>query len=344
MSDEQLVVVVPVYHNAATLHELHARLDRMATQSDVRLRYLFVDDGSQDDSRAVLEELAAQDERVSVLPLVRNVGSFQAIRAGLDHAGDADIVAFLSADLQDPPQHLSAMIADWRRGSPVVLATRESRSDAWSVTATSSLFHRLFRTLALPRLPQGGYDFALLDRRVVDDLQRCPELHTSLTALIVWLGYPRTERPYVREARQEGRSMWTWAKRWNLAGDSFVAFSALPLRLASLAGGCCLLASLGTAVSLPFGSETTLRLVLASIFGVGGVQLLCVGVLGEYLWRALGELRQRPRYLVDEKEVLRLNGVASINEDNRRLENPSGVWTTGCHPNPGCAKRDPGLR
>ena len=304
----RLAVVVPVYHNAPSLPTLHRRLTALEDAANVQVEIIYVDDRSGDDSYAVLQSIVESDPRARVIRLARNFGSFIAIRAGLDQVADADCVAVISADLQDPPEHLTAMLDAWRRGNQVVLATRRSRADGWCTRLTSAVGHLALRRVAFADLPAGGFDFFLVDRQVAALLCRLPEQNTSLIGLVLWLGFRRAVLPYDRKRRPFGRSQWRMAAKLRYFVDSLVAFSGLPLRMASLLGILVLLLTVPAGIWLACQSTilsqpVTPWTVLMTIVGfLGGAQLLSVGILGEYLWRNLQESRQRPLYIIDHSD------------------------------------------
>lgn len=304
MSD-RLAVVVPVYFNAGTLGELHRRIDEAVSSipGAPALEFLFVDDGSGDSSRDVLRSLAASDERVGTVFLSRNFGSFTAIRAGLDHV-DADCVAIISADLQDPPELLAEMFLRWREGEETVMAVRASRSDPWASRLMSRASYSLLRKLALPELPPGGFDFVLVDRRVHHALRQVGETNTSLLGLILWVGFRQCSVPYHRGERGDGSSRWTFWKKFKYLVDSLLAFSYVPIRAMSTAGVLVALVGFSYALLLVVLKLTrgfdvpgwTGLMVVVLI--LSGFQFLALGIIGEYLWRTLDESRRRPLYLV----------------------------------------------
>ncbi len=295
-------VVVPVFHNEESLPDLTAALERAAPGPE--FEYVFVDDGSEDGSWRVLEEYAAREPRARLVKLSRNFGSFTACVAGLAHArGRAAVL--ISADLQDPPELIPAMVALWRAGHEVVLAVRAERAEGFVQRLVAGLYYRAMRRWALPDMPVGGFDFVLIDRKVVDTVVAVKEKNTTLMGLILWTGFRRATIPYARRAREKGRSMWTLRKRLKYFIDSFVSFSYFPIRLVQLLGVLFAVAGFTHAVvvivlrltnNIPIQGWTALMVV---ILVMGGVQLVTLGVLGEYLWRALDETKRRPLFIVD---------------------------------------------
>jgi glycosyltransferase involved in cell wall biosynthesis len=305
----RIAIVVPVYHNAASLADLLARLQAVASRHPRdTFRFVFVDDGSKDDSFAVLLALAKAEPRVTALKLSRNFGSNAAIFAGLAEA-DGDAVATISADLQDPPETLDAMLAHWRAGRKVVLAARESRDDPPATAFLAGLFYRLFRRYAIATMPEGGFDFFVVDRAVRDLLLGMQESNAYLMGLVLWLGFDPAIVPFRRQARDAryGKSMWGFGRKLKYFIDSFVAFSYVPIRAASLLGLLVSAAGLLYAVFIVFAyfaldlkvqGWASLMIVLLV---VSGAQLLVMGMIGEYLWRSLDETRRRPRYVLETR-------------------------------------------
>ena len=302
-----LSIVVPVYFNAMNLPDTIPQLLALESRADgLSLELVFVDDGSGDDSLAVLRSFQAQDpDRVRIVKLTRNFGSMAAILAGLTIAR-GDCVGMIAADLQDPPELFVEMLAHWRAGSKAVFAVRTDREDSASQRLFAGAYYSLIRRFALKDYPPGGFDFFLVDRQVVQDMVRISEKNTNLMSLIFWLGYRPVMLPYVRRARTKGRSRWTLSKKIKLFIDSFVAFSYVPIRFLSATG--LLVATTAFAYGayvfyawlvndIPVRGFAPVVLVLAF---TAGIQMTMLGVLGEYLWRTLDETRRRPSYVIDE--------------------------------------------
>ena len=300
-------IVVPVYHNAASLPDLLARFQALARgHADDRFEFVFVDDGSCDPSFAVLENLAGREPRMRLIKLSRNFGSNAALLAGLDQAR-GEVVAAIAADLQDPPELIGDMLDHWRRGRKVVLAARSSRDDPFLTALLARGFYALFRRFAIATMPPGGFDFFLIDRQVCDLIKGIGESNAYLMGLILWLGFNPMVLPYHRQARERkyGTSMWTLARKLKYFIDSFVAFSSMPVRAASLLGIGLSVCGLGYALwvvlmgfcySIPVPGWSSLMVI---VLVVSGAQLMMTGVLGEYLWRNLEETRRRPRFIID---------------------------------------------
>jgi len=269
------------------------------------MEFVFVDDGSGDSSMDVLRDLAQRDSRVKVIALSRNFGSNAAILAGLTYChGDCAVV--LSADLQDPPELIPEMVAEWRKGYQVVLAARRRRNDPLVTRVFSWIFNRLFRRLVFREFPENGFDFMLVDRCVIDILVKNQEKNSFIFGQTLWVGFRRSVIQYDRSNRPQGVSRWTFAKKVKYFIDAFAAFSYLPLRAASLLG--LLFATLGflyaaLIVALRLARNITISgwsSLMVVVLVTAGMQLLLTGLLGEYLWRALDEVRRRPPYIVRE--------------------------------------------
>ncbi|HEY3171050.1 MAG TPA: glycosyltransferase family 2 protein [Thermoanaerobaculia bacterium] len=316
MSGERISVVVPVYFNAATLLSLAERLREIGESGDFELEAIFVDDGSEDASWARIQMIAMDWPAAHGVRLTRNFGSQMAILAGLQEA-TGEAAAVLSADLQEPPELLPRMVAAWRDGATAVLAVRTARPEPWPTRAAASLYYRTLKRLAIESMPSGGFDCFLVGRPAIEFLAGSREVHTSLPGLILWGGFPVRLVPYERVARGEGRSRWTPAKKVKFFLDSVISFSYVPLRWMSALGAIFAMAAFAYAALLialkvfrdqPIQGWTSLMVALAFF---SGVQLLSLGVLGEYLWRTLDAARARKGFLVRERTSRPLPGRES---------------------------------
>lgn len=309
MADKPLLsVVVAAFNEEGNLPSLYERVTALDWRAlGVDLEMVFVDDHSRDRTPAILRELAAHDLRVKVLRFSKNFGSHKAFTAGLEHcAGNAAVI--LAADLQDPPETIPQLLEKWRAGAKVVWAVRDARTgESWCTVALSRFYYFLMRRFADVQPPRTGADFLLVDRQVLDLLKSSPEKHTSLLALIQWMGFAQDQITYTKAARHSGRSKWTLRKKLKLSIDSFVSFSYVPIRLMSSCGFLFAITgfvySLVVAVrALAFGSPVQgWPALMCAVLITSGVQLIMLGVLGEYLWRAFDETRGRPRYIVEEQ-------------------------------------------
>jgi dolichol-phosphate mannosyltransferase len=302
---DRISVVVPVYFNAATLSAMAERLRAAARGADWDIEVLLVDDGSGDQSWEKISEIASAWREARGVRLTRNFGSQMAIVAGLQES-TGDAAAVLSADLQEPPELLADLIRAWRGGATAVFAVRKSRPEPWPTRAASGLYYRALKRLALEEMPAGGFDCFLVGRQAIDFLVANREVHASLPGLLLWSGFPAALVPYDRVAREEGRSRWTFAKKLKYFIDSVVSFSYAPLRWMSVAGAflaliafayAALLVALKVVRGQPIQGWTSLMVALAFF---SGVQLLSLGILGEYLWRTLDAARGRRGFLIRE--------------------------------------------
>jgi dolichol-phosphate mannosyltransferase len=241
---------------------------------------------------------------IRIIKLTRNFGSMAAIQAGLKIA-TGDCIGLIAADLQDPPELFVDMIAHWENGIKAVFAVRSDREESWLQKLFSNSYYRLIRRFAIRNYPPGGFDFFLIDKQLASDVNSILEKNTNVMSLIFWLGYPHVQLPYVRRRRAKGQSRWTLAKKIKLFVDSFVSFSYVPIRFMSLLGVVYAIAAFGYGAVVLYvwatagiGVEGWTALVLLFTFTTG-LQMTMLGILGEYLWRALDESRKRPPYIVD---------------------------------------------
>lgn len=302
----QLSLIVPVYYNEESLPTTVPALAKVAREiTGESFELIFVDDGSRDRSLVVLQQLQSDPGlRLRIVQLTRNFGSMNAIQAGLAVAR-GESVGIIAADLQDPPELFREMHTRWRNGAKCVYAVRSDREESLFQKLGAGFFYTLLRRFALPDYPSGGFDFCLIDRQVVSELVRMKEKNTHLMNLIFWLGYPAVCLPYVRRTRKFGRSRWTLTKKIKLFVDSFVAFSFAPIRLVSIVGFVLFLGALGYGgflvyVRIAHGTPARGFTTLAALIALtAGIQMMMLGVLGEYLWRALDAARSRPPYVID---------------------------------------------
>lgn len=303
----QVTVIVPAYNEAANLPALHERLANVAAGiKGYEFEFLFVDDGSTDGTPVVLSRLRMLDARVRALRFSRNFGSHAACLAGLMNA-QGDLAVILAADLQDPPEMLQEMLARMEEGFDVVLAVRSQREDPWVTVKLANLYHRLMRRYAIPTWPLHGADVIMIRRPVRNVVVQWHQKNTSIFAQILWSGFRQTSIFYDKQRRHAGRSKWTLRKKIKLLVDSFVSFSFSPVRLISYSGMGLSVVGFAYAVfivlnklffSQPIPGWSSLMIVLLL---VSGFQLLMLGVIGEYLWRALDEVRGTPPFVVQSR-------------------------------------------
>ena len=303
-------VILPTYNEEANLEALHVRLGAVADGlPEERFEFVFVDDCSTDRTAALLDALRRADPRVHVIRFARNCGSHAAVAAGLAYCG-GDCAVMLASDLQDPPELIPRLLAAWRAGGKVVWGVRERREgESVVVRATSRLYYYLMNRLTDVRQPPAGNDVFLIDRAVIDAFNAVPEKNTSVYMVIAWLGFPQSHVLYVKEARHGGVSKWTASKRFKLFFDSLVAFSYTPLRFMSLVGSSCAFIGLLYGLLVVFNAVTGRvpnpgwASLMVVVLVIGGLQMLMLGVLGEYLWRAYDEGRGRPRYVIERNTL-----------------------------------------
>jgi glycosyltransferase involved in cell wall biosynthesis len=303
-----LSLVVPAFNEEANLERFHAAVSEVLDSiPGCRAEFVFVDDGSRDGTFAVLSELAARDPRVRAIRFPRNFGSHVAIAAGLDNCR-GDCATIIAADLQDPPATIREFVAKWREGYDVVWGARRTRDDSASRRATMGAFYGLVRRHAIPDYPKGGTgSFCLIDRKVVRTFVACKERNRLTFGLIAWSGFRHAEVPYERVRRTAGTSGWSKSRLLKSALDTFISFSTLPIRTISLAGVAISLLSFLFAIYVVVSwalSGTQVGGWTSVMFGVlflGGVQLIMIGLLGEYLARVLDEVHGRPLYVVERQ-------------------------------------------
>jgi dolichol-phosphate mannosyltransferase len=300
-------IVVPVYYNETNLPETIPQLVAIGSNlPGYQLELVMVDDGSGDDSLGVLRKFQREyPGLIKVVKLTRNFGSMAAIQAGFTVAS-GDCVGMISADLQDPPEIFLDMVRHWEQGTKAVFAIRGDREEHPVQKMFSNSYYSLIQRFAIANYPNGGFDFFLVDRQVVAEINRIQEKNTNLMTLVYWLGYKPVLIPYIRRRRARGKSRWTLAKKIKLFIDTFVAFSFFPIRLLSVLG---LLVALGSFLYGAFvlfywwffGIEVKGYVPIVVVLSFNsGLQMAMLGVLGEYLWRTLDEVRRRPQFVIDE--------------------------------------------
>ena len=303
-------VVVPCYNEEQVLRETHARLVSVLLKLEpLRFEIIYVDDGSRDRTPQILSELQAGDRRVRVIRLSRNFGHQMAATAGLEHSvGDA--VVLIDADLQDPPEVILEMVARWRDGFMVVYGTRLERSGETGFKIwTARLFYRLINRLSETKMPLDTGDFRLMDRQVVEALLAMPERDRFLRGMVSWVGFRQVAVPYERAPRHAGESKYPLWKMIRFATDAVLSFSFLPLRLATWLGFITILMALAGiiyAVVLrrymdPSHWVRGWASIFTAVLFIGGVQLISLGIIGEYLGHIYNEVKRRPLYVVQER-------------------------------------------
>lgn len=322
----KLSIIIPCYYNEENLPVTMSTLigNEASFPPGTTFEYVLVDDGSGDNTYQVQQSLRAQyPDRVKVVKLAGNIGSYNAMVAGMEYAtGDANVI--ISADLQDPPELMPQMWDYWlNKGLKLVIANRQGRDEGAVKNFFANTFHGLMKKLALPNTPEGGFDFVLFDRQIKDRILGMSERNTNIFYLMVWMGYAYVNIPYIRRQRDIGQSRWTLQKKVKLLIDSLLSFSFFPIRAITVTG-----LTLGT-VAFFYGLYVLgLRLfgtinvpgwsaLMVVVLFVSTFQMIALGIIGEYVWRALDAARKRPLYIVE------------------RFHDPTGDHTPAPPPAPG---------
>lgn len=309
MSEEKtplVSVVVPVFNESEVIDEFYARATTaLSALEDADYELVFVDDGSSDDSFERLDALCKNDERVVVVKFSRNFGHQVAITAGTDHTR-GDCVVVIDADLQDPPEVIAQMVDKWREGYEVVYGRRTRRAgETLQKRITATIFYRMLASITRIEIPTDVGDFRLLSRRAADEVCNMREKDRYVRGLVAWVGLKQTAVEYARDARFAGETKYPFKKMLKFAFDGITSFSTLPLKLASWLGyatsllGFLYLASVFVQKLLGVTVQGWATMMVAVLF-LGGVQLLCLGIIGEYIGRIFTEIKPRPMYIVDE--------------------------------------------
>ena len=302
-SPPDVSIVIPVFNEEDNLPNLHARLSAVLGEAGLRYEIVLVDDGSRDRSLPLLRALAEADPCVLVVELARNFGHQGAISAGLDHARGAGVIV-MDADLQDPPEVLPQFIAKWREGHDVVYAIRAQRKEGPLKRVAYAAFYRLLQRVANIDIPLDAGDFCIMDRRVVDLLIAMPERNRFVRGIRSWIGLDQVGLAYERHARHAGKPKFTLTRLIYLALDGLISFSYLPLRVITMMGFAVSLLSIVLAVFYAIKKLTVglnppgFATLVVAIFFLAGMQLITIGVIGEYVGRIFEEVKRRPLYVV----------------------------------------------
>ncbi len=301
-----LSIIIPAYNEEEVLGEFYRRVVDVLSKIDLPYELVFVNDGSRDRTLQLLEDLSRQDDSVVIIDLSRNFGKEVAVSAGIDFCrGDA--VVIIDADLQDPPELIPELIKQWQNGYDNVYARRISRDGESKLKKiTAYLFYRFIRRMTHIDIPADTGDFRLLSRRAIDALKQLPERNRFMKGLYAWIGYSSIAVEYSRDPRQAGKTKWNYWKLWNFALEGITSFTEVPLKLASYVGGLMAFSA------FCYGAYIIIKTVIlgndvpgypsliVTILFLGGIQLVFIGILGEYLGRAFAELKQRPLYFVNK--------------------------------------------
>lgn len=307
MTHKKISILIPAYNEDEVLRHLYERLDKLAGETPIYdFEFLFVNDGSYDRTLEMIKEYAKTDHRISYVNLSRNFGKEIAMIAGLDHvSGDATVI--IDADLQDPPELIPQMISYWEEGYDDVYARRKNRAgETWFKKLTSELYYKLLQKSTNIPIQQDTGDFRLLSRRAVESLRQFRESQRNAKGMFSWIGYKKKEILYDRDPRAAGETKWNYTKLLNLAIDGITSFTTAPLRIASLFGLTISLIAFVYIVwltirTLVFGPDVAgYPSLMAAVLFLGGVQLLSLGIIGEYIGRIFNETKNRPLYFVEE--------------------------------------------
>lgn len=301
-------IIIPIYYNEDNLRPLYADIkEKFIDKIDYDYEIIMVNDGSKDNSYQVICELAKEDPNIHPISLSRNFGSHAACLCGLSNAtGDCAVIK--AADLQEPTELLLEMVESWKSGNNVVLACREDRDEGRAQVGFANTYYWLVRKTSLPNMPKNGFDIYLLDRKVIDVLEKFDEKNSAITGQILWSGFRTGIVYYKRKAREIGKSRWTLKKKIRLVSDTLFSFSTLPIRVLEIVGVISFLIGIIWSIvvlvakltgNIPVSGYTTLIIFNILSFGV---IMLSMGILGEYLWRSFDASRNRPPYIIEDRE------------------------------------------
>ncbi|GCA73989.1 putative glycosyltransferase [Microcystis aeruginosa NIES-2520] len=307
-------LIIPIYNEEETIPELYRRVSDVMDSLDDSVELILINDGSRDQSLNLMRELQERDARVCYISFARNFGHQAAVTAGLNFAR-GQVIVVLDADLQDPPELIPKMIESWQAGYHVVYAQRTKRKkESWFKRLTAYVFYRLLRQLADVDIPADTGDFCLMDRQVVEVLNSMPERNRYIRGLRAWIGFQQTAVKFERDPRFAGEVKYTFKKSLALAINSLVSFSKIPLRISTYLGLFSALIALLMALLVlywrlqqPDSPVTGLATILIAVFFLGSVQLISIGILGEYIGRIYEEVKGRPAYTIAEIAGLEIN-------------------------------------
>jgi polyisoprenyl-phosphate glycosyltransferase len=310
-----LSIVVPSYNEEAVLQAFHRRISAVLESIAMDVEIIYVNDGSTDNSLKIMRQLREADARIAIIDLSRNFGKEIAMTAGLDHAS-GDAVVIIDADLQDPPELIPELLKNWVDGYDVVYAKRVSREGEGVVKRfTAKAFYKLIGTISHLEIPADSGDYRLLSRRAVNSLKKLREQHRFMKGIFAWIGYPQKAITFRRDSRFAGKTKWNYWKLWNFALEGITSFSIWPLKIATYLGLFTALMAFIYAgymiyKTLVYGNPVAgYPSLLVFILFLGGIQLIAIGIIGEYLGRIYDEAKHRPLYL--------LKGYESSTTDNR---------------------------
>ncbi len=303
-----ITIVTPAFNEALNLPILHEQLTDVMSTLSMQWEWIVIDDCSQDGTWSFLQQLANTEPRLRAIRFANNHGSHAALSCGLHHAqGDCAVV--MAADLQDPPDTIPILLGKWHQGAQIVWAVRRQRKgESWLKKMFSRFYYQILRRyVGIANTSSMGADYFLIDRKVINYLQAFKETHVSITALITWMGFKQEKITYIKQARQYGQSGWSMEKKLKHVVDAVTAFTYKPIRFMSYVGIIVALAGFIYALVVIFYRLVYSTQVpgypslIVAILVVGGLQMIMLGVLGEYVWRALDEARNRPRFIIEDE-------------------------------------------
>lgn len=313
---KKLSIIIPVYFNELNIKKTYKELESTVLTKLKAKNYeyelIFVDDGSKDNSVLLIEELLETHPHIKLVTLSRNFGSHSAILAGLSIC-TGNVATFISSDLQDPPTIILNMLEKYNQGAQAIIAVREDREESFFQKLLSNTYYKIMQKIAIPNMPNGGFDCFMIDRKIIDVLVEMKEKNTSLMGLILWSGFKLEKIYYVRKKREDGKSGWTLKKKIKFFTDSIMSFSFFPIRCISILGLLFFIISFLALIYILFQKifghilvegYTTLILVLLMS---SGLILLTLGIIGEYLWRIFDATRTRPTFIIDEIKESKIN-------------------------------------
>lgn len=309
MKDKKLSVVIPIFNEEPNIELLYQRIRQVLENIKYSWELIFVNDGSQDNSGNIVKQLREKDKRVKYIEFARNFGHQIAVTAGVNHAS-GDMVVIIDADLQDPPELILDMVQKWEEGYEVVYAKRKKRKgETWFKLWTARVFYRLLRKITSFDIPLDTGDFRLMDKKVAENLRNMPERSRFIRGMVAWSGFRTIGIEYERDERHAGETKYPFKKMLRFAIDGITSFSYFPLQLASYLGiffSVISFIAITVVLYLHFFTNKTIHgwtsTILAVLF-IGGIQLFTLGIIGEYLARIGTDVKQRPIYVIREKEL-----------------------------------------
>jgi len=306
-ADQPLIsLVVPVYNEEEVLTEFHATVAEVLSGTPFDLEIVYINDGSTDDTLAIINALRENDDRITLIDLSRNFGKEIALSAGL-HKAAGDAVVIIDADLQDPPGLIPELIKEWQSGYDVVYARRTQRDgESMLKKATAHLFHKLMQHVGKFTIPEDTGDFRILSRRAVNALNTFKEQHRFMKGLFAWIGFKQKAVYFRRDSRHAGQSKWNYWRLWNFALEGLTSFTIAPLKISTYIGTITALSAFAYGIymvikTLLYGNPVPgYPSLIVIVLMLGGVQLIAIGILGEYLGRIFNETKQRPLYFINE--------------------------------------------